>query len=440
MTSDDRNRLIGDNIRKFRQLKGMTQEELVEGICSVSQLSKMENGKTYVQRTVLKQFADRLGVSVERLETEDALLDDLKDKLRLAQSALEVSRYDKCFLYLDEVLGKSRDHGYKEPYNHACAVKAKALLITQSYNETILFVKSVLEDFDGEKIQLVQMMCTLGQAYRMSGDLVAAYDAFKRAQDEFESDTRHADDVVRLQIYYDLAQCHGLLQSNPRVGLRYAEFAEKLALGLKKHLFRIRAGCMRGLFLRRLGETDEASRIYESLVYEAEANAHLLDVAIINHNLAHLCRERKQFGEAYGRLEHAISIYELLGENGYYLSALLEVAETALAEKDYVKTQKYVDLTFETIDRLDLPTSMEKAKCYILAAEIQKAKNSYETYSDFLIYALELYEGSNALVEAYDVASKIALFWHEQGNEQALDMYKRAVLLNQRAIDLGVRG
>ena len=35
---------FGEVIRSIRKAKGMTQEEVAEGICSTSSLSKMENG------------------------------------------------------------------------------------------------------------------------------------------------------------------------------------------------------------------------------------------------------------------------------------------------------------------------------------------------------------------------------------------------------------
>ena len=48
-------------IRGIRRAKGMTQEEVAEGICSVSSLSKMENGSQVPSRKKFQELMERLG-------------------------------------------------------------------------------------------------------------------------------------------------------------------------------------------------------------------------------------------------------------------------------------------------------------------------------------------------------------------------------------------
>ena len=57
---------ISDVIRDARIRNGMTQEALAFGICSVSTLSKIENGRRMPQVRVFEALMDRMGESSER--------------------------------------------------------------------------------------------------------------------------------------------------------------------------------------------------------------------------------------------------------------------------------------------------------------------------------------------------------------------------------------
>ena len=52
---------FGEVIRSIRKAKGMTQEEVAEGICSTSSLSKMENGSQVPSRQRFQKIMERLG-------------------------------------------------------------------------------------------------------------------------------------------------------------------------------------------------------------------------------------------------------------------------------------------------------------------------------------------------------------------------------------------
>ncbi|WP_349409216.1 helix-turn-helix domain-containing protein [Pseudalkalibacillus sp. SCS-8] len=55
--------MIGQRIRYYRKTNGLTQEELARGICSVSYLSKIENGDAKSSEDVIELLCERLGIS-----------------------------------------------------------------------------------------------------------------------------------------------------------------------------------------------------------------------------------------------------------------------------------------------------------------------------------------------------------------------------------------
>ncbi|EIT87413.1 transcriptional regulator [Fictibacillus macauensis ZFHKF-1] len=65
--------MVGQRIRYYRKTKGLTQEELAQGICSVSYLSKIEKGDARSSDEVLNLLCKRLGISPEEEDTDEIL-------------------------------------------------------------------------------------------------------------------------------------------------------------------------------------------------------------------------------------------------------------------------------------------------------------------------------------------------------------------------------
>lgn len=87
------NNIIGDNIRKHRTAKGITQEQLgaKAGGRSVNQINGYERGRSRPSPPVLKDIADALGVKPDALlgtsasstrQPLDDLIRELKGRLR----------------------------------------------------------------------------------------------------------------------------------------------------------------------------------------------------------------------------------------------------------------------------------------------------------------------------------------------------------------------
>jgi transcriptional regulator with XRE-family HTH domain len=65
--------MVGQRIRYYRKTKGLTQEELAQGICSVSYLSKIEKGDAKSSEEVINLLCDRLGISSGEVDSNEIL-------------------------------------------------------------------------------------------------------------------------------------------------------------------------------------------------------------------------------------------------------------------------------------------------------------------------------------------------------------------------------
>ena len=77
-------RTIGNNVRDFRKQRGLTQEQLAEKVgISTSFCANIERGSKGASLCVLKEIADTLEVSVDRLLSEEEESDALEDVVSL---------------------------------------------------------------------------------------------------------------------------------------------------------------------------------------------------------------------------------------------------------------------------------------------------------------------------------------------------------------------
>lgn len=82
-------KLLGKNIRKYRQLRGFRQEELAEKVgCTSSHIGQIENARGIPSLEMTVNIANALSVSVDQLlleslhHTEIVYLRDLETRLR----------------------------------------------------------------------------------------------------------------------------------------------------------------------------------------------------------------------------------------------------------------------------------------------------------------------------------------------------------------------
>lgn len=97
MNKKDAAKIFGENLRKLRQARGITQEELSEklGYSSRSSINKIEAGDRDMPRSKIEQAAKILGVSPlelfknEPLEADSVLEVIVDDELRNMQEQYE---------------------------------------------------------------------------------------------------------------------------------------------------------------------------------------------------------------------------------------------------------------------------------------------------------------------------------------------------------------
>lgn len=138
---------FGEVIRGIRKAKGMTQEEVAEGICSASSLSKMENDSQVPSRQKFQKIMERLGETGYSYAYFFSIRDIEKQQMRRElMSALEFGRVEQA----EKLLWNARRSVPEADKTERQFWKTGELLWRQMYTE-------VLEDYTLRCVELFQM-------------------------------------------------------------------------------------------------------------------------------------------------------------------------------------------------------------------------------------------------------------------------------------------
>ena len=131
--------IIGSVVRKCRIGKGITQERLCEGVCSISTLSRIENGDQYPSRKIFTLLVEKMGE--EGILYDDYMGDYDYEVFNLSRMTInylernEKSKAEICIDKLRYITGDGQDFDNKEN----CIYKFVELLF-MSFNSGNKFV------------------------------------------------------------------------------------------------------------------------------------------------------------------------------------------------------------------------------------------------------------------------------------------------------------
>ena len=85
---------IGNEIKRIRKQKKMTQKELCDGICSQAEISKIENGRNSPTIDLLQQIAKRLRVPLSLLFRDQLKSDTFRELITDFSSLFREKKFE----------------------------------------------------------------------------------------------------------------------------------------------------------------------------------------------------------------------------------------------------------------------------------------------------------------------------------------------------------
>jgi transcriptional regulator with XRE-family HTH domain len=418
--------IISENLKRYRLLKGFKQEQLCAGICSVSQLSKIETGKANVKAQQLQAFADRLGVTLKALQAPDSFRERLQEQFLIAKRA-HSARMTERSLELTEgviVLCRSVD---SELLAEAAVFKSRLLAKLCRWSEAIVLLTDLLASgLHLRADRLAELWGELGYVQLRAGDPLEALRCFQRFCDCMPQIPADHPQALRFACRHAM---YLLELQNFREARRSAERAQQLAAAQSKHLWRWRANRLLALALHALEERETAYALLQANWQEAEENQIAAESGGTAVQLGILYRRDGDLIQARLWLLRGIKHLDLVGAQDPTASLLpyLELAEVEGSEGSAAKAEQWLQRVEQGLPSATGATYRYEAKCLLLRATLLAQTGDEAAALRLQRQALALYERHNAFFEGCEAAVQIAQRYEATRPQEALELYRRSV-------------
>ncbi|CAH0346695.1 helix-turn-helix transcriptional regulator [Bacillus sp. CECT 9360] len=317
---------IGDKIRQLRIHKRMTQDKLVEGICSVAYLSRVENGKLKPSRAMLERIVNRLDISLSDLLNENISEKEkkIKDIIQIYQTTKNVAEEELNFLNIST----------KEPYPSYILVQIFGLLIRYYIDnkdiaraEQVYQVSQKTVSMEYDNIYSEFYM----NYYISCGILFYTTQIYSEADRYFtmaENLIIEGDTIANAKLFYNISLVKQRILKDKTLCLYYSKKAYDifLFLGDTEHLSKV--------LITRGVQCHLIKDYKNSLVHLLEARENI-DLssdtnlnAMIEYNLGRVYQGLQEFDKSIAHFHESIKINESLDledEKVYSLKSLIEI-------------------------------------------------------------------------------------------------------------------
>lgn len=421
-------------IKQYRIQKGMRQEELCEGICSVSQLSKIENGKAKAKPEQLQAFAERLGLGRELLLSPDALREELEQNLKLAMKLNNAGHHEKARTLVVQVMQQSHEQGYEDLYIEAAFQVTRCMESLGEWEEAAkLLIELLSSGRELEPRRLLELYGQLGLTYQYMGKKGEAYKYY--AQEERYIDLIEEDDPHLLRVYYRYSAHQSELRHHEEA-YKFARKAYELAKANQMHIWRLRAANLVALELSWLRRDREGRYgLLKAILQEAEENSLLYEAGVSANNLGTLYLHDEDFAHARQCQELCIHYWSCIPNiyaSPYLCEPYFELAVISVRTDMYEQAETYIAHIRELLQTRD-GGYLYQARIEMVQAEMAGRQNRSADRAVHLRAALAIYDRHQVYWEARITAEELAVTFEQAGDAtEALEMYRQAIGYQQK--------
>lgn len=290
--------LIGDKIRKTRKVLHMTQSELSSGICTQSQISKIEKNEIMPSADLLFQLSQRLEVSMDYFFDNEKEVNSMKVRGRkICEDYMLKREYNILLDFVNQQMTSSITEHERKYYSWIKAVCTNYISADTDYCITILMdIIDKKDDVNDPELD-ANIYNSLSILYFNANQLEEAENMLHRALSTAKSN--HIKGTVTNKIYYNLAR-QAYIKENYHESLRYSD------LGINESM------------------EYETSRMLEHLIYIRSAA--LLEINEITEKDIELYTT----GKMLSRMKHDIDLLDL------YEQQLTKFKEMSSYEKERI--------------------------------------------------------------------------------------------------------
>ncbi|MCM3738001.1 helix-turn-helix domain-containing protein [Bacillus cytotoxicus] len=377
---------IGERIRQIRIHKEFTQGELVSGICSITYLSRIENGQIKPSTSFLEKVAEKLDVDYNFLINADE--EDIEPKL------LEI-----CMEYKTEKIISEQDLSLLEIYvretnSIPLLLKAYGVLIyyhSRSYNLTYIepivdqasqLIPNRVEAQNNE--DFIYYLMARGLYYYNKQDNITAREIYVQVESLLgvEEHLQHAN------VYYNLSAVNSRLFKDKSISRLYSTKAYKLFEKLNIEDRAIDALIILALQYNLDKLYDKAFESLKQAELGAKSISNSMYLPIISYNYAKIYQGLKDYTNAIKYYEESLEFSEFLPNEADKVYTLRSLIEIYIELKDWENVNRLIADAFKILAVYDVPYA--HVQLYGFKAAIFKLRGDYYGYEKEMQKAIEM--------------------------------------------------
>ncbi|EJV69717.1 MULTISPECIES: helix-turn-helix domain-containing protein [Bacillus] len=228
---------LGITIKELRMKKNISQSELCHGICSQSQISKIEKGMIYPSSILLYQLSERLGIDPNNIFalTQNKRLKYVENVKYVIKDCLKQKQYKELY----EIVKKEKNLNNfqtKEEKQFLIWHEAIAIFMVDKTIKTALdllnnALKLTLTNCDFLSEREIDIMQTMAIFYAENKNYEKGINILRRCLTNFNKLDFPRDKEIKLKIILNLAKCLDSTFQHEEA-IKYLDKGIKLAINL----------------------------------------------------------------------------------------------------------------------------------------------------------------------------------------------------------------
>ncbi len=245
---------LGITIKELRIKKNISQSELCHGICSQSQISKIEKGMIYPSSILLYQLSETLGIDPNNIFalTQNKRLKYVENVKYVIKDCLKQKQYKELYEIVKKEKNlnnfQTKDEKQFLMWHEAIAI----FMVDKSIKTALDFLNNALKltltnsDFLSERE--IDIMQTMAIFYAENKEYEKSINIFKRCLTNFNKLDFPRDKEIKLKLMLNLAKCFDFTYQHEEA-IKYIDKGIKLAINLNTlyllgELFYLKGQCL----------------------------------------------------------------------------------------------------------------------------------------------------------------------------------------------------
>lgn len=423
---------IGSKIRNWRNLRGLSQQELLADRYSESYLSKVERGQMQASEDFLAYVASRLGLTVDELINELPSFSNEKRISREAQElsllnthvALQTNQVQTARTFLEQLIPEHLPTALLAEYFYMLGLIESR---QEDFEAALLDLEQSLKLFESDPriypLKVEQVRDAIGLTYYQRGNYLVALRYHKRCLQAVEAGLVE-DNLFKIKLYFNLASESRFI-GEPEASFNYYKEAEKVAEAVEELAEQARAFWNLSMAYQTKNDLtmarmflDKSATLYQSL-------EELKLACSVKGVLGRTLLERDELGKAEAIFKSALAIAQRTQDKRSLWSAYLNLASLHNKQGQLEQAEQNARLSIDSIGGLD--DQMLLGQSLAQLAEIRLAQGANDEGLDLFEQAVEKLHTSASLEFLQHVTYRYATALENLNRiEAAMKMYRLA--------------